>query len=400
MSGLLLILCIFSILSFIMLGILLLRSIRKGSEGGRELDTLKDDIRYMTDMITEIEHAAAEAQDRRLADMQRQFSNMQIQNEQKLDSIRQTVDKRIAGLETENSKRLEQMQKTVDEKLQETLESRITKSFKLVSERLEEVYKGLGEMKKLAGGVDDLSKVLSNVKTRGMLGEIQLGAILSQILSPEQYEENVATRPGASERVEYAVKLPGNGGGCVWLPIDAKFPGDTYSALVDAYDSGDQEEIARCGKNLENVIRKSAKDIHEKYVEPPATTDFAIMFLPTEGLYAEVVRRGMLQRLQNEFRINVAGPSNMAALLNSIQMGFKTIAIRKQSGHVWEVLAQVKNEFGKFEEVLRSAQNRIDQANKDLDKLVGVRTRSINRSLRDLQEPEKAFSEEGGEEDI
>lgn len=385
MNGVIVILCTLALVASVVAMIMTLRKRADSGEGAAALKTqIQGEMRYMTDMVTELQHTAAETQDRRLADLQRQMGNMSISSEQRLEAIRETMDKRIQGLQQENNRHLERMQETVNEKLQETLETRISKSFQVVSQRLEEVYKGLGEMKNLASGVDDLSKVLSNVKTRGILGEIQLGAILEQILAPEQYEENVQTRPGHSERVEFAVKLPGQGDCSLWLPIDAKFPGDTYYALQEAYESGDKLQIDVCGKQLENIIRKSAKDIHQKYVEPPYTTDFAIMFLPVEGLYAEVVRRGMVERLQREYKINIAGPTTMAALLNSLQMGFKTLQVQQQSSHVWEVLSSVKTEFSKFEEVLATTQKRMDQVNQELDKLVGVRTRSINRSLREI----------------
>lgn len=220
------------------------------------------------------------------------------------------------------------------------------------------------------------------MKTRGILGEIQLGAILEQILSPDQYEENVTTKSTGSERVEYAVKLPGEDDGVVYLPIDAKFPGDAYAKLVDAYDAGDPQAMEAAGKNLERVIKSEAKDIKEKYIEPPNTTDFGIMFLPFEGLYAEVVRRGLVEVLQRDYKVNIAGPTTMAALLNSLQMGFKTLAIQKHSSQVWDILGAVKNEFGKFEDVLMAAQKKINQANDDLDKLVGTRSRMIRSKLR------------------
>ena len=280
-----------------------------------------------------------------------------------------------------NNRQLEQMRQTVDEKLQKTLNDRITQSFQLVNERLEQVYAGLGEMKTLASGVGDLKKVLSNVKTRGVLGEVQLGAILEQILSPEQYEANVKTRPGTTHYVEYAVKLPGADEGTIWLPIDAKFPVDAYAQLLDAYDSGDAEAVKAAGNVLEQRIRAFARDIRDKYVAPPHTTDFGIMFLPIEGLYAEVVRRGLIETLQNEFHINIAGPTTMAALLNSLQMGFKTLAIQKRSGEVWKLLGAVKTEFDRFGNVVEAAQQRLEQAGNELDKLVGVRTRQIQRKL-------------------
>lgn len=286
------------------------------------------------------------------------------------------------------------MRATVDEKLQKTLEDRIGKSFQLVSERLEQVYKGLGEMQNLAAGVGDLKKVLSNVKTRGILGEIQLEAILEQILSPDQYEKNVAIKKGSQERVEFAVKLPGDGEGEVYLPIDAKFPVDTYTKLVEAYDAGIPAEVNQVSKMLERAIKTFAKSIHDKYIHPPQTTDFGIMFLPIEGLYAEVVRSGLVETLQRDYKINIAGPTTMAALLNSLQMGFKTLAIQKHSSEVWNILGAVKTEFDKFGDVLSAAQQRINQANAELDKLVGTRTRQIQRKLRNVASlPEVTSSE-------
>ena len=274
------------------------------------------------------------------------------------------------------------MRQTVDEKLQKTLNDRITQSFQLVNERLQEVYAGLGEMKTLASGVGDLKKVLSNVKTRGILGEYQLGAIISEILAPEQYAENVATVPGSANRVEYAVRLPGDDGQCVYLPIDAKFPGDTYAALVDAYETGDPAQVAAARSALEVRIKGCAKDIRDKYIDPPHTTEFAILFLPFEGLYAEVVRMGLVDALQRLYRVSIAGPTTLAALLNSLQMGFRTLAIQKRSGEVWNVLGAVKTEFEAFGDVLGRAQQRIEQTSQELDKLVGVRTRRINSRLR------------------
>jgi len=334
------------------------------------------------DMVTGNQKEVTQMQDKRLAELSQRFSHMTLENEQKLENIRNTMSKKIGELTEDNNKQLELMRQTVDEKLQKTLEDRIGQSFKLVSERLEQVYKGLGEMQTLATGVGDLKKVLSNVKTRGILGEIQLGAILEQILSPDQYEENVTTRSTGNERVEYAVKLPGEDDKVVYLPIDAKFPGDAYSRLVDAYDAGDTAAIEAAGKNLERIIKSEAKDIKEKYIEPPCTTDFGIMFLPFEGLYAEVVRRGLVETLQRDYKVNIAGPTTMAALLNSLQMGFKTLAIQKHSSEVWDILGAVKNEFGKFEDVLMAAQKKINQANDDLDKLVGTRSRMIRSKLR------------------
>lgn len=327
----------------------------------------------------------AGVQDSRLQGLDERFKALSLQTELKLDSIRRTMETRLAALQEDNNHKLDQMRETVDEKLQKTLEDKLAKSFGLVNERLEQVYKGLGEMQTLAIGVGDLKKVLSNVKTRGILGEIQLGAILQEILTPNQYDENVATRKGSSERVEFAVKLPsGEDGETIYLPIDAKFPADCYANLMEAYDTGDTEQIAAAGKVLENRIRSEAKDIRDKYVHVPDTTEFGILFLPVEGLYAEVVRRGMVERLQTEYKVTIAGPTIMAALLNSLQMGFHTLAIQKRSSEVWDILGNVKSEFETFGKALAQAQNRLHQASDELENLVGVRTRQIQRRLRTI----------------
>ena len=283
---------------------------------------------------------------------------------------------------------LEKMRVTVDEKLQNTLEKRLGESFIMVNDRLEQVYKGLGEMQNLATGVGDLKKVLSNVKTRGVLGEIQLERILEQFLSVEQYEKNVITKKGSRETVEFAIKLPGRDEykETIYLPLDAKFPLDIYNKLVDAYEDGNQSNIDSASKELERFIKKSAKDIRDKYIDPPNTTDFGILFLPTEGLYAEVIKRQQLvEDLQREFKINITGPTTLIALLNSLQMGFKTLAIEKHSSEVWKVLGAVKTEFSKFESVLNAAQNKLNQASSEIDKLVGTRTRQINRKLKSVE---------------
>lgn len=317
-----------------------------------------------------------------LHQIQQILANNTLQTEQKLENIRLTIEKRLTSLQEENSKKLDEMRHTVDEKLQKTLEERISKSFNQVSTQLEQVYKGLGEMQNLAIGVGDLKKVLSNVKTRGILGEIQLGAILEQILGPEQYSTNIVTKKGSRNPVEFAVKLPGDENGPVYLPIDSKFPLEDYNLLNDAYDRGNKVEIELLAKVLESKIKVFAKDIHDKYISVPETTDFGILFLPIEGLYAEVVRRGMVESLQRDYKIIIAGPTTMAALLNSLQMGFKTLAIQKRSGEVWNILAAVKTEFDSFGDVLASTQNRLEQAHSELDKLVGVRTRKIQSKLR------------------
>ena len=307
-----------------------------------------------------------------------------VQTEQKLESIRTTMEVRLNAMQAVTDRRLGEMRQTVDEKLQKTLEDRLQKSFGLVSQQLELVYKGLGEMRTLAAGVGDLKKVLSNVKTRGILGEVQLGAILEQLLAPGQYAENVATVPGSTERVEFAVRLPGDADGPVWLPIDAKFPQDAYAALLTAYDTADKTAVELAAKELDKRVRGFGKDIHDKYLAPGHTTDFGVMFLPVEGLYAEVVRRGTAERLQREYKIVVAGPTTMAALLNSLQMGFKTLAIQKRSSEVWKVLGSVKAEFDTFGQALAQTQNRLNQASSELENLVGVRTRQIQRKLQQV----------------
>lgn len=327
----------------------------------------------------------AQSQNDRAIQLEQRLHSFSSGNAQSLENIRRSVDEKLESIRRENLRQLDEMRQTVDEKLQKTLEEKMNKSFSLVNERLEQVYKGLGEMQTLAVGVGDLKKVLSNVKTRGILGEIQLGAILSEILSKEQYEENIATKKGSKNVVEFAIKLPSDGAGTVYLPVDSKFPGDTYSALREAVESGDRQRIEAAQKALVQRIKGEAKDIHDKYIDPPNTTEFAIMFLPFEGLYSEVVNMGLVEVLQREYKVNIAGPSTMAALLNSLQMGFKTLAVQKRSAEVWKILGGVKTEFDKFNDVLVMTQQRLDQANKELDKLVGVRTRQIQRQLKDVE---------------
>ena len=327
----------------------------------------------------------AQSQNDRAVQLEQRLHSFSSDNVQSLENIRRSVDEKLESIRRENLRQLDEMRQTVDEKLQKTLEEKMNKSFSLVNERLEQVYKGLGEMQTLAVGVGDLKKVLSNVKTRGILGEIQLGAILSEILSKEQYEENIATKKGSKNVVEFAIKLPGDGDSVVYLPVDSKFPGDTYSALRDAIESGDKQSVESAQKALVQRIKSEAKDIHDKYIDPPNTTEFAIMFLPFEGLYSEVVNMGLVEVLQREYKVNIAGPSTMAALLNSLQMGFKTLAVQKRSAEVWKILGGVKTEFDKFNDVLVMTQQRLDQANKELDKLVGVRTRQIQRQLKDVE---------------
>ena len=342
-------------------------------------------VKSMGDMISENQKQSARSQQEQLASFENRLKTFSLENEQKLDLMRKSVETRLAYIQEDNNKQLEEMRKTVDEKLQNTLEEKMNKSFELVNQRLEQVYKGLGEMQTLAVGVGDLKKVLTNVKTRGILGEIQLGAILSEILTPDQYDENVATKKNSKNVVEFAVKLPADDDGFIYLPIDSKFPGDTYAQLRDAVEDGDKARIDLAVKALVTTIKNEAKDIRDKYIDPPHTTEFAIMFLPFEGLYSEVVNRGLVDELQRKYKVNVAGPSTMAALLNSLQMGFKTLAVQRRSAEVWTLLGQVKTEFDKFNDVLVATQQRINQANSELDKLVGVRTRQIRRRLAGVQ---------------
>ncbi len=346
--------------------------------------------------ISESQSALRQSVANSLSQQEERIKTFSIENEQKLENIRSTVEKGLSSMQADNNKKLDEMRAVVDEKLQKSLEDKMNKSFALVSERLEQVYKGLGEMQSLASGVGDLKKVLSNVKTRGILGEVQLSAILREILSPEQYEENAEVVPGSGKRVEFAVRLPGNDENTVYLPIDSKFPGDRYQALLDAYDTGDRENVNTAIKALMTVIESEAKDINEKYIAPPHTTNFAVMFLPFEGLYAEVVNRGMIEVLQSKYKVNIAGPSTMAALLNSLQMGFKTLAIQKRSMEVWNTLAAVKTEFGKFADALDKTKRHLEMASEDLEKLVTTRTRAMKRKLSNVE----ALSDSGEAEKI
>ncbi|MCI6616884.1 DNA recombination protein RmuC [Ruminococcus sp.] len=364
------------------------------NEIGRQMSTQRQELStQMQSTVKNMGDMISGNQTEKMSQLEERIKTFSLENEQKLENIRHSVEKRLEYLQNDNNRQLEKMRETVDEKLQKTLEEKMNKSFSLVNERLEQVYKGLGEMQSLAVGVGDLKKVLSNVKTRGILGEIQLKSILSEILSPEQYEENIATKKGSKNVVEFAIKLPADDDSVVYLPIDSKFPGDTYANLRDAIEKGDKDEIDASVKVLVATIKSEAKDIHEKYIDPPNTTEFAIMFLPFEGLYSEVVNRGLVEILQRDYKVNIAGPSTMAALLNSLQMGFKTLAVQKRSAEVWEVLGGVKQEFDKFNDVLILTQQRLDQANKELDKLVGVRTRQIQRKLKNIQSPTNSIND-------
>ena len=383
----------------LLLAVLLLLSLKRRSSN--DFDGLRSDIakslyesrtemtntvsKYIVDMSGGL-RAEQQALQKTVSDsllaVQERFHAFSLQNDRQLSDMRSTMERRLAAMQEDNQKRLEEMRSTVDEKLQKTLEDRIGQSFKMVSERLEQVYKGLGEMQTLASGVGDLKKVLSNVKTRGTLGEIQLDAILREIMAPEQYEAQCTVKQGSSERVDFAIKMPAENGEFVYLPIDAKFPMEAYHRLMDAYDSGEQDLLRAAAQELARTIKGFAKDISAKYINPPATTDFAIMFLPVEGLYAEVVRSGLMEQLQREFRVSIAGPTTISALLNSLQMGFRTLAIQKRSGEVWQVLGAVKTEFDKFGKVLANAQKQIDSANRDIDLLIGTRMKVMERRLR------------------
>ena len=318
--------------------------------------------------------------------LEEQLARVQEQQRLAAKDTRETLEQRLEKLQQDNAAKLEQMRQTVDEKLHATLEQRLSESFKQVSERLEQVHKGLGEMQVLAAGVGDLKKVLSNVKNRGVMGEVQLAALLDQMLTPEQYETNVATKPGSKDRVEFAIKLPGRDSeGVVWLPLDAKFPTEDYQRMQEAQEAADLAGVEAAAKALENRIRMEGKTIAEKYLAPPATTDFALLYLPFEGLYAEVLRRpGLFEALQRDFRVTVCGPTTLSALLNSLQMGFKTLAIEKRSSEVWQVLGAVKGEFGKFAEVLARTKAQLQTVANTIDQ-AEVRTRQIERKLKDVE---------------
>lgn len=369
-------------------------SLRHAQKGSEEQLAAKQEAFF--GLMTEKQNAINTAVEQNAKHTEERFKTFESRTSQELTDMRETVERRLSAIQSENDKHLDEVRETVkksldevrgvvDEKLEDTLNKRITESFKMVNDRLTEVYQGLGEMKNLAVGVGDLKKVLTNVKTRGTLGEVQLGAILEEILAPEQYVKNFDAKGKTQERVEYAVRLPGDGESPVYLPIDSKFPSDAYIQLTDAYESGDPALVASAQRHLSDVIMKFARDIRDKYVDPPRTTEFAIMFLPTEGIYAEVVRLGMVEKLQKEARVNIAGPSTMAALLNSLRMGFSIVAMQKRSGEAWQVLGAVKKEFETFETVLAGVQKRLTGAGDELEKLIGTRTRAILRKLRDVE---------------
>jgi DNA recombination protein RmuC len=358
------------------------------TDAGRLREEVVAALKGITDITTKTMGELANVQKGQLEAMSLAIGKLAESNEKKLEAVRTTVEGQLQSMKSDNATQLEQMRLTVDEKLQGTLEKRLGESFKQVSERLEQVHKGLGEMQSLATGVGDLKKVLTNVKTRGTWGEVQLGALLEQVLSPEQFEKNVSTK-GNGERVEYAVKLPGQGldkSEIVWLPIDAKFPIEDYQRLIEAQECADLEGIETAGKELENRVRSCARDICEKYLAPPNTTDFGILYLPIEGLFAETIRRtGLIEGIQRNYRVIVAGPTTLWSILNSLQMGFRTLAIEKRTSEVWNLLAGVKTEWTKYGEVLDTVQKKLNQASETIEK-AKVRSRAIGRKLKDVQE--------------
>lgn len=371
----------------------LLRS--RGGDVADQLDRVEREVRLQLQATAqaqrqEMGHTLAQAHAatvQQLETMRRQIEVLTESNTRRLLEVRVALETKMRELQADNGARLEQMRKTVDEKLHETLETRLTESFRQVSERLERVHQGLGEMQQLALGVGDLKRVLTNVKTRGTWGEVQLEMLLEQILTPDQYAKNVETVPGTNARVEFALKLPGlkEGGAPVWMPIDAKFPKEQYERLLEAADRADAEAVAGAGRELERAVRNEARTIAEKYLSPPMTTDFAILFLPTEGLYAEVMRRpGLADELQRTNRVSIAGPSTLTALLNSLQMGFRTLALEKRSSEVWQVLGAVKTEFAKFGDVLAATKTTLERAARNIES-AEVRSRQMARKLKSVE---------------
>ena len=348
-------------------------------------ETIRLSMDMMRQSVTENQSQTRETTAAQLRQFEERIRGLEEQSTRVMGQLRDTLNEQLELLRQSNERRLGEIQKTVSEKLQEQLDARMTESFRRVTDSLEAVYKGLGEMKTLASDVGGLKRVLSNVKTRGTFGEIRLGSILADILAPDQYAENVETVPGSKKRVEFAIKLPTEDGGCIWLPIDSKFPADCYEHLLDAEELGDRDAVQAASEALRARILSFGKEIHEKYIREPETTAFGILFLPFEGLYSEVVSSGVTETLHQKYSVTVAGPSTMAAMLNALYMGFRTLQIQKQSDRVWEILGGVQTEFEKFEAVLSATQKKLDDAGKELDKLVGVRTRAINQKLRQVQ---------------
>ena len=399
---------IFSIVIVILLGLILWKVSARGGvkteeiireefrasrdEAMQSARSLREEVtaaqKNANDTVIQVIGEMNKSQKDSLAAIEQRLMGLSETNETRLGGLRDTLDSKMKALQESNDRKLDQIRQTVDEKLQSTLEKRLGESFQIVSERLEAVQRGLGEMQSLATGVGDLKRVLTNVKARGTWGEVQLGAILEQLLTPDQYEKNVKVRPSSGELVEFAIRLPGTGSQAntnVWLPIDAKFPQEDYQRLVQASEAADTNAVEQSQKALIRAIENSARDISDKYIEPPATTDFAILFLPTEGLYAEALRQpGLLEKLQDTCRVVVAGPTTLSAILNSLRMGFRTLAIEKRSSEVWQVLAAVKTEFGKFGDVLDKVKRQLETASGTIDE-TGVRTRAMERKLREVE---------------
>lgn len=400
MEILITVLCILTTLTAVVTAVICITSLsavkKETAEAKKEISAIKaealtavnDGIKTNSEVIQSSLRLYGEQVTALSSGLDTRMESLRKNQDERLEAVRVTLDRNIRQMQQDNMQQLEQIRTTVDEKLQKTLNDRVTESFKLVGTQLEQVHKSLGEMQTLASGVGDLKKILSNVKTRGVFGEVQLSRILEQILTSDQYVTNFATKKNSRDVVEFAVKLPGKGeyDEPVYLPLDAKFPLDVYNALLDAYDSGDSAQTEAAGKALESAIKKNAKDIRDKYIDPPNTTDFAVMFLPTEGLYAEVVRRtGLIEVLAAEYSVNVCGPSTISAFLNSLQMGFRTLAIEKRSHEVWKILGAVKTEFGHFDRVLASVKKKFVSADNELNDLIGVRTRMMMRKLKNVE---------------
>jgi len=379
------------------LGIIFLLSRKRADSSGEIKDKLIElsvELRHMKDEFPKNReensknlHQTREELAHSLQVFGEQLKYLSTVTTQSLDKMTKTIENRLKQIQDDTNVKLEKMRETVDEKLQNTLNKRLSESFRTVQTQLDQVHKGLGEMRNLAIGVGDLKKVLTNVKTRGVMGEIQLANIIEDILTPDQYEKNVKTKKDSNDLVEFAIKLPGDESGPVYLPVDSKFPTENYIALINAYEVGDALQITEFSKKLQDDIESFAKDIHDKYIDVPYTTEFAILFLPTEGLYAEIIRKtDLIQKLQNKYHVNVAGPSTLASSLSGFRMGFRTLMIEKQSSKVWKVLGEVKTEFKNFESVLENAQKKIRQADSDLDQLVGTRTKQMQRKLREVEE--------------
>lgn len=354
----------------------------------QQLKNFSEQLQSVANLVTQNQKDFNEIQREKFSELIRKQDELKLQTEAKLEKIRETVEQKLQSLQADNALKLEQMRNTVDEKLQSTLEKRFNESFNVISGRLEAVHKGLGEMQSLATNVGDLKKVMSNVKSRGIMGEYQLASLLEDLLTNEQYEKNVKTKEGSGAIVEFAIRMPNgkNMEKSLWLPVDSKFPKEDYEALTEAYENGDAESIDALRKAFRNSIIKNAKDIREKYIDPPNTTEYGIMFLPFESLYAEVLRTpGLFEQLQKDYKITITGPTTLSALLNSLQMGFRTLAIEKRSGEVWDLLSAVKTEFNQFGTILEKTKKKLQEATNTIDK-AGVRSRAIERQLRKVQE--------------